>query len=295
MHGDQLTVSLDTVRRLVDEQFPEWRELSLREVVSEGTDNTIVRIGDERVGRFPLRPQDVPQARASLESEASAQRELAECSPVPIPIAVAIGTPGHGYPLPWAVHTWLPGRSATVDDPGRSLAFAGDLATFITCLRAADTRGRSFAGTGRGGHLPDHDAWMEVCFERSGDALDVRRLRLLWRALRDLPRGGPDVMSHKDLIPGNVLVRDGRLIGVLDGGGFGPADPALDLVAAWHLLDAEPRAELKRLLACDDVEWARGMAWAFQQAMGLVWYYVESNPAMSRLGSRTLDRILTEA
>lgn len=26
--------------------------------------------------------------------------------------------------------------------------------------------------------------------------------------------------------------------------------------------------------------------------MGLVWYYAESNPAMSRLGRRTLDRIL---
>jgi hypothetical protein len=36
------------------------------------------------------------------------------------------------------------------------------------------------------------------------------------------------------------------------------------------------------------------MAWAFQQAMGLVWYYVESNPFMSRLGRRTIGRILAE-
>ena len=40
-------------------------------------------------------------------------------------------------------------------------------------------------------------------------------------------------MSHGDLIPGNVLVNDGRLVGILDCGGFGPADPALDLVAAF--------------------------------------------------------------
>jgi hypothetical protein len=37
------------------------------------------------------------------------------------------------------------------------------------------------------------------------------------------------------------------------------------------------------------------MAWAFQQAMGLVWYYAASNPAVSRLGRRTLDRILAQA
>jgi hypothetical protein len=29
--------------------------------------------------------------------------------------------------------------------------------------------------------------------------------------------------------------------------------------------------------------------------MGLVWYYAESNPAMSRLGRRTLERILASA
>jgi aminoglycoside phosphotransferase (APT) family kinase protein len=79
---------------------------------------------------------------------------------------------------------------------------------------------------------------------------------------------------------------------VLDTGGFGPADPALDLVSAWHLLQRGPREVLRRTLGCDDLEWERGRAWAFQQAMGVVWYYVESNPAMSRMGRRTLDRIL---
>ena len=49
-------------------------------------------------------------------------------------------------------------------------------------------------------------------------------------------------MTHSDLIPGNVLVSAGRLSGILDVGGFGPADPALDLVSAWHLLEAGPAA-----------------------------------------------------
>ncbi|MFC5815422.1 hypothetical protein [Nonomuraea harbinensis] len=38
--------------------------------------------------------------------------------------------------------------------------------------------------------------------------------------------------------------------------------------------------------------WERGRAWAFQQAMGAVWYYAETNRAMSRMGRRTLDRVL---
>jgi aminoglycoside phosphotransferase (APT) family kinase protein len=101
-------------------------------------------------------------------------------------------------------------------------------------------------------------------------------------------------MCHGDLTPPNVLVQDGRLAGVLDGGGFGPADPSLDLVGAWHLLDADQRAVVRAALGCSELEWARGRAWALQQAMGLVWYYAESNPTMSRWGRRTLDRLTKE-
>jgi len=72
----------------------------------------------------------------------------------------------------------------------------------------------------------------------------------------------------------------------------GPADPALDLVGAWHLLDAGPRELLRAGLRCNELEWERGKAWAFEQSMGAVWYYAESNPPMSRMGQRTIDRIL---
>ena len=88
-----------------------------------------------------------------------------------------------------------------------------------------------------------------------------------------------------------TLVRGGRLVGVLDGGGFAAADPALDLVGAWHLLDDVGRKVLRESLGCSEIQWRRGMAWALEQSMGLVWYYAESNPSMSRWGRRTLDRL----
>ena len=101
-------------------------------------------------------------------------------------------------------------------------------------------------------------------------------------------------MTHGDLIPGNVLVSNGRLAGILDAGGLGPTDPALDLVSAWHLLETGPRQLLRLDLRCNELEWERGKAWAFQQSMGAIWYYVESNPPMSRMGRRTLERIIAE-
>lgn len=291
MHADQLHVDAPIVRRLADVQFPQWRGLPVTQLRTCGTVNTIFRIGDDLAARFPLVGQVPALVRATLKAEAEAARELAGVASVPTPQPVAIGEPGAGYPLPWTVQTWLPGHDGTIEDPARSHAFAHDLVEFIAGMRALDTGGRRFEGVGRGGHLPDHDKWLDTCFRNSEDLLDVPLLREIWAELRKVPQVDQDAMCHGDLTPPNVLVQGGRLVGILDGGGFGPADPALDLVAAWHLLDETPRGILRRGLGCGDVQWQRGMAWAFQQAMGLPWYYRDSNPTMSRWGTRTLDRI----
>jgi aminoglycoside phosphotransferase (APT) family kinase protein len=296
MHPGQLTVSAAAVRELVDAQFPQWRGLRVAMVDSQGTVNTIARIGEHLTARFPLQPGDPQEVRRWLEAEAAATAELAGRTRFATPEPVAIGEPGAGFPLPWSVQTWVSGVDATVADPGESVEFAQDLATFILEVRAIPTQGRTFSGGGRGGRLRDHVKWMATSLEASHGLLDVPLMRGLWSEMVDLPRGdAPDVMNHCDLIPGNVLVNEGRLTGVLDAGGLQPADPALDLVGAWHLLEEAPRQVLREALECDDLEWTRGRAWAFQQALGAAWYYQDSNPGMSRWAQRTLHRIATDA
>lgn len=293
MHAGELPITDAVVRDLVAAQFPRWGDLPVRRFASSGTVNAIFRLGDRLAARFPLQPDDPARARRALKAEAASAAELAAATRFPVPEPVAIGEPGPGYPMPWSVQIWLPGVTGEDEDPSGSVPFARDLAEFIAGVRATPTRGRTFGGHGRGGDLRDHDAWMETCLERSEGLLDVPRLRRLWAGFRQLPREAPDVMSHRDITPGNVLVAGGRLCGVIDPGGFGPADPALDLISAWNLLAAEPRQALRDALRCQDLDWERGKAWAFQQAMGLVWYYKDTHPVMSRLGRTTLDRLLT--
>ncbi len=293
MHPNQLIVTTGMVSALVAEQFPAWARWPVRGVASQGTVNALFRIGDRLTARFPIQPGDAAATLRSLEAEAEAACELAGRTCFPTPEPVALGKPGLGYPLPWSVQTWVPGTVASDADPGGSAAFAHDLAEFIRGVRAIGTRGRTFTGAGRGGVLTSQDEWLDTCFSRSEGLLDVPRLRRLWRTLRTVPRGAdPDVMTHGDLVPGNVLVAGGRLAGVIDVGGLGPADPALDLIGAWHLSETGPREVLRADLGCADQQWERGKAWAFAQAMGLVWYYAVSNPTMSFIGRRTLDRIL---
>ena len=131
MHPGQLKVGLDTVRELVDEQFPQWCSLPIDQVAVAGTVNALFRIGEHLGARFPLAPADLETTRRRLETEAGAARELLGRTRFPTPEPVAVGEPAAGYPLPWSVQTWLPGTTASHADPGDSVAFAHDLAEFI--------------------------------------------------------------------------------------------------------------------------------------------------------------------
>lgn len=296
MHAGQLNVTVSVVRTLIDDQYPQWRGLPITTVASSGTVNAIFRLGDRLSLRFPLQGDDSATVLKQLQAESLAATKLFERTRFPTPQPVAIGQPGANHRFPWSVQTWLPGVAAIDSDPSHSVGFARDLAKFITDVRAIPTGGKAFRGGSRGGQLSSHEAWMQTCFGRSKELLDVPRLRRMWARMRLLPRGpAADVTSHCDLIPGNTLVSSSlRLAGVLDVGGLGPADPALDLVCAWHLLDVGPRRAFRESLGVDESQWQRGQAWAFQQAMGLVWYYEQSNPAVSKIGRRTLDRLLAE-
>lgn len=294
MHPDEVDVPTTLVRRLVDEQFPAWRDRALEPLPGRGTVNAVFALtgGDEDlVVRLPLRPE----AAAALDAERAAARDLLGRTRFATPEVVAAGIPGHGYPFGWTVLRLLPGTPADQVDTAGSVGLVGDLAEFVRGVRTLPLRGRRFAGTGRGGDLHRHDAWVAECLQRSESLFDVPAARELWSRFRALPHVSADVVTHGDLVPGNLLLDGaGRLTAVLDVGGLGPADPALDLVAGWHLFDRPAREVFRTACGGEELDWVRGQAWAFVQAVGLVWYYLDSHPGMSSLGARTLARVLAD-
>lgn len=292
MHDDDVGIEDQLARVLIDTQFRQYAGLELRRLPVSGTVNVIFRLGPHLSVRFPRRAGDMGATVAALQREADRAAEFADQSTVDAPRPVGIGAPAHGYPMAWSIQTWVPGATASPTAAAHSVEFARDLAMLLSALRATPVRGRRFTGGGRGGDLQSHDDWVDKCLHESQDLFDVAAARRLWTRLRETPRHGPDRMTHGDLIPSNVLAADGRLIGLLDTGGFGPADPALDLVGAWHLLGDEARNVFRAELECDDTEWDRAKGWAFEQAVGAAWYYRTTSPVMHAMGMTTLTRLL---
>ncbi len=290
-----MTIRRDQVVALIEDQLPALAGAAVEAVDGGGTVHAIYRVGPDVAARFPLQPSDPERLEAELWREMAAAAEFRTVCRVPAPAPLFIGRPGHGYPMAWSAQTWLPGTTATPTSCEHANDLAADLVAMIGELRAADTRGRRFHGTGRGGALSDHDETIEEAIRRSEGLIDTDAIASVWQRVRGLPYEDVDVMCHSDLIPANVLVKDGRLIGVLDTGGLQAADPALDLVAGWHLLADGPRARFRQGLGCDDLQWERGMAWAFLQAAAAFWYYRNTNPVMADMGRTTLTRILAAA
>lgn len=287
MHEGEVVVAPELATRLVAGQFPEWVGLPLRAVGVAGSDNVMIRLGDDMVLRFPR----VASAVTVLEGEARWLGWVADVSTLAVPRVLGLGQPGLGYPWPWAVLRWLPGKDALAAPVG-DLAAAGALAGFVAALRAAAMPDGLPV---RQGALQARDGFLRQMVGTMTDEADPGLILQLWDQAMALPEwSGAPVPVHADLHPLNLITRDGALVAVIDWGGFGAGDPALDLIGGWTVLEAPGRAAFRQRLAVDDVTWARGWAYAFSKAVMAAPYYRETNPALREVMLRTLRRCLDD-
>lgn len=275
LHADEADIDERLVRRLLAAQAPVWADLPLRLVEPAGTDNVMVRLGEELVVRLP-------RTQSSAEGLAKEQQvvpRLAPHLPAPVPVPVVAGAPQDDYPWRWSVSPWLPGRSAP---PGvADVRLARQLAAFVRTLRSLDTLGLAAEGdlhSYRGDPLVERDDDTRACIRQCEDLLDVTRVTAAWdRAVDVVEHSGPPVWVHGDLQPGNVLVGADGLAAVLDWGTLALGDPAVDCLPAWTVLDAPSRAVFQEHADVDDATWARGRGWALSIAVVALPYYVRSD------------------
>ena len=95
-------------------------------------------------------------------------------------------------------------------------------------------------------------------------------------------------------MPGNLLVRDGTLTGVIDWGGLGVGDPACDLMVAWNLFRAGGREVFRSAVGADDATWLRGRGWALWTGLAALPYYVETNPVLAENARFRIDQVLSD-
>jgi aminoglycoside phosphotransferase (APT) family kinase protein len=287
MHADELDIDAALVRRLLAAQFPRWADLPVEPFPTAGTINALYRLGDDMAVRLPR----ILAAVADVERERRWLPWLAPRLPVAIPAVLGKGTPAEGYPWPWSVYGWLDGENPTVDRLAAPGLLAADLAAFVTALHRVQPADGPPAY--RGVPLATQDAATRAAIQALRGMIDGEAVTAAWEAALQAPEWpGPPVWVHSDLMPGNLLVRQGRLSAVIDFATVGVGDPACDLIVAWNLLPADVRDAFRAALNADEATWARGRGWALSMALIQLPYYLDTNPVIAANARHVIGQVL---
>ena len=263
---ERIRISSSLVRDLISTQFPRWRSLPIRRVDADGWDNSTFRLGDHMKVRLPTHAEYASQ----VTKEYHWLPRLAPLLPLGVPMPLALGAPADTYPWPWAVYRWLEGETANPERIDDQRKFAVDLAQFLRALQQIDTVDGPRTGKHsfyRGGPLSVYNAETRQSVAVLRGEIDADEAIAVWEAALDTPWRGPTVWVHGDMAAANLIVKNGRLTGVIDFGCCAVGDPACDLTIAWTLLGAEGEEAFRTALSADKSAWTRARGWALWKAL----------------------------
>jgi aminoglycoside phosphotransferase (APT) family kinase protein len=294
MHADEVDTDASLVSRLLSEQFPQWARLPTRPVSSAGTDNALYRLGDDMVVRFPR----IAEAAAQVDKEQRWLPTLAPGLPLDVPVPLAEGEPGHGYPWRWSICPWLEGQDATVAPVADPREAAVTLGSFVTALQSIDASGGPAPGqhnSFRGEPLAARDPETRAAIAELHALVDADAATAVWEAALETPVWeGRSVWLHGDLLATNILVRSGRLSGVIDFGCLGVGDPACDVMVAWTYFLPDTRRVFRDAIQVDQATWHRGRGWALSFGLIAMPYYQTTNPVLAAIARRAVDEAIAD-
>ena len=220
----EVEVTAELARALLADQHPDLAALPIVHL-EDGWDNVMLRLGESLALRMPRRRA----AGALILTEQRWLPLVAPRLPLPTPTPLRVGAPGRGYPFGWSVVRWLEGEPSDLAPPD---ADQGEvLAGFLAALHQpapADAPHNPYRGS-----VPLASR-AETFEQRCAEARAMHgplspALRQRYEEGCATPVDAPRSWFHGDLHGRNVLVKDGRLSGVIDWGDMAAGDPACDL------------------------------------------------------------------
>jgi aminoglycoside phosphotransferase (APT) family kinase protein len=256
--------------------------------VAEGFDNSLWRLGDDLVVRVPRRASAVELTLNELRWLPVIAARVSLRTPLPL----LAGVPHEGFPWPWSITSWIDGVSGDEFDLDDNAHSAIAMATFLRQIHVdapPDAPRNPFRGVALSTRT-------DVVFERLAQVRDIvgdDYLLPLWEECVSAPRwSGPPQWLHGDFHPGNIVYRDGELVGVIDFGDLCAGDPATDLAGGLMSL---PLSALDDFFGAygsvDGATLQRTIGWALLFGVLMVSLGVEGRPSYLRVGQRTLANV----
>ncbi|MBM4222325.1 MAG: aminoglycoside phosphotransferase family protein [Gammaproteobacteria bacterium] len=297
MHDNEIILTEKDVYLLLKNQFPDLASLKLSYIPESGTENALFRLGNEyvvRLPRFLLSKDAFEKNEKTLTKEFSYLPYLASYLSFPIAKPLFKGDPTAAYPFFWSISRYNEGHNPPFEQANEYNDLAKDLAQFLNQFHEIPVK--QAPSSRRGIKLIYQDEETQNALAQLKDDIDVSIAKTLWDTLKNIPYWPKDpVWIHGDLLPGNILIQNNRLAGIIDFSDLGLGDPACDLIPAWCLFNTQSRQIFrKNLNDVDDNTWLRGKGWALSIALILLPYYKSRSPIMTVLAQQMLKNIFLD-
>ncbi|MCH9633418.1 MAG: hypothetical protein S4CHLAM7_01430 [Chlamydiae bacterium] len=290
MSPKPFSINISQVNRLIDQQFPQWKNLNIKPVILSGWDNKTFHLGDKMLIRMP----SAQIYSAQIEKESLWLPIISPKLPLQIPCPLAIGQPGEGYPCKWSIYQWIEGKPASHTNIDNLVKFSNDLASFLLALYQVDTTKAPKAGHHnfyRGASLSHYDKDVREALKVLGKKINTTKATNIWeRALRSSWKT-PPVWVHGDISLGNLIVEKNKLIAVIDWGQMATGDPSCDLAIAWTFFEGKSFATFQEVLNLDPDTWDRAQGWALWKALITAAQFVNPNNVESKRCWHIINRI----
>lgn len=282
-----MNLSIDTIKHIIIDQFPEFANLTIREVENNGHDNRTYHLGDEFSLRFP----------SAIEYSTQVIKEHQFCSILQKSISInithpyALGKPSKYFPFYFSINKWIKGETVNRDNLLDLNQFAKDCANFLNQLHTCDTRNGPIPGTHnffRGGKIDIYRDETISSIQKYTKFDQTKCMKILKEGIESICTE-PIVWVHGDFAVGNLLINKGKLSAVIDFGSMAIGDPACDYVLAWTLFNQESRKIFLDTLNVSLGTIKRARAWALWKALISL-----DNPKHNKDAEYTLNQLLND-
>lgn len=292
---NQLIINEALVQKLVTDQFPQWQDLPVKSVESQGWDNRTFRLGNDMSVRLPSDEEYVRQ----VQKEQTWLPLIAPHLPFSIPKPIAMGQPSEDYPWVWSVYQWIDGISAniTVVNDAHLEIIAQQLGNFLNDFHQYDAAGAPAPGLHnwwRAAHVSVYDSETRELINKLRNVIDADRAGFLWEKAISSKWNKDPVWVHGDVASGNILLKNNKICAIIDFGCMGIGDPACDLTIAWTFFKNKSREIFKHVLSLDPDTWIRARGWALWKALYELSVLKDMLSAKAIEQKRIIDDVLNE-
>lgn len=241
----EFEVTPEQARSLIEKQFPKIKIDSINQL-GFGWDNTVYKVNDDYVFRFPRRQVAAPL----ITAEHSILPKIKNRLSIAVPVPLFFGQPEGDYPWHFLGYDFLPGitgcRAKLTHDERVQLAVP--IAQFLRELHSvSEQEGRAF---GAGDDPFDRLFNIAKRLPALGDNLnkieaeglfaDVQSLRRTMDELQNVSDDGRRSLVHGDFYVRHILLNESHeLSAVIDWGDVHVGNPAIDLSILYSFVPIE--------------------------------------------------------